>query len=202
MRSARAALFCSLAPLLALIGCGSAPRPGDPAAPIEAGFTFLPEKSTRTVIVGTDSIIVIRKTPGDTIISRRAAPYADSSRITRDSLYALFGTITPKTYTREGVLDGTIIRIGQTGRKLVCRNCLNDFVLKAGGKPSAWSDAATQSIRSLVLKINHLAAFDEIAARPKRDRVIIQADPAHLGDAGGKFTVKYLDRSPPPDAEK
>ncbi len=180
---------------LYLIGCVHRSAPVNPSGAVTAKYTYLPQKNTRTVTITHDSIVVTRRSQTEKIISCRAISVVDSLRAIVDSVYAEFGQISPKLYKRDGVIDGTVIEISQPDRKLTCDNCLNDYILHAAGKKTVYKTAETELIRSLVESIGKLAEFDDIATMPKRDRVIVQANPASLGKTDSKFSVIYVDRA-------
>jgi hypothetical protein len=124
---------------------------------IQATFYYRVAKLRRMVKIALPLITVKQWNASDSCIENRSFTVPDSGMAIVDSLYRLLAHIPGKEYEKPGVIDGTEITILAGRKKIVCDNCLNDFVLETAGMDMGRQPVVLHRIKRAVGYIHTLA---------------------------------------------
>lgn len=130
---------------------------------IAVQFLYLPDSQTTLVTITNDSILVKRvDTPGkDSVFF--GANRSDSAAILADSVAKLLAQIPAGTYTKKNVIDGTIITVSSDKYRVVCENCLNDYIMEKVGIALPRQPKPVRYFRAFTVMVNELVLFVEPA---------------------------------------
>jgi hypothetical protein len=161
--------------------------------PVSAEFVFLPEKNKLFLEVSADSIFIKRRNGRDSSLLDMRLEQSAVTRAVSDSLVCALRDVTPGSFVKKGVLDGSQITIRWAGKTVFCDNCLNDYVMQAAGNDFVVPAKRFKPLRDATQCLSQLDRIAEEVKPVNKLTTEVVVDPRRLTGATARYHVKKND---------